>query len=397
MVYFELIGKRNILIGAVEFEFFGGNRNSVQLFTSYFQKKFNISIITPKNFINFTRFHKIEKNYEIYSIFSLYPLVSINNTLWSILAYPFLLKKDVYQGIGGTFLGAEPYCFWRKPYFLWIGTTFLDEFNNVTKLEKNISLISQIIRRIQQRTLKKIIKIEKKVYSNALKIFSQSRYTTNILIEKYKINKKKIVMVPCPLKSNLLNIALKNKTLNQNQRYFITVSRLDPRKNLKELIEIFTKFDYNSKYHDYSLYILGDGNQKGELIEYCKKLKIDSKVKIISNLSDLEVYSYVSHATLYLSTSLQEGFGISILESMYLKTPIIIYDNGGSNEYLTNNLNGIIIEPHNQERFVNSIMNLISNEIIKEKMVQAAHQTALNYSSEKIFAIIESYYTKNGV
>ena len=103
------------------------------------------------------------------------------------------------------------------------------------------------------------------------------------------------------------------KKLNLTPRkYFITVGKLEPRKNLKRLINVFEKLDVK----DFKLVIIGP---KG-----WEEIKVKNKNIVLPGfVKDEDLYALYKNAFALVSASLWEGFGYPLIESALLKTPVI--------------------------------------------------------------------------
>ena len=104
-----------------------------------------------------------------------------------------------------------------------------------------------------------------------------------------------------------------------NEKYFLTVSSIDPRKNLKKLIEAFTIWNNN----DIKLFIVGgtSNNFNDQSWNYD-----ESKIKFLGYVTDEELNSYYRNAQCFVYPSLYEGFGLPPLEAMAFGTNVIVSD-----------------------------------------------------------------------
>ena len=108
------------------------------------------------------------------------------------------------------------------------------------------------------------------------------------------------------------------------RNYILTVSTLEPKKNINTLIKAFLYF---KKYHlsDYKLLIVG---QKGwgyqELFRTVGKEKAEREILFLDYVSDSELKELYRNARFYINLSKYEGFGMTPMEALYFNIPTIL-------------------------------------------------------------------------
>jgi len=111
--------------------------------------------------------------------------------------------------------------------------------------------------------------------------------------------------------------SIKNKLPN---KYLLTVGRLNDRKNLGNTIKAFERINDPN----FFLIVIGEKSWK------FKELKINDSIKnriiFMQNLSPHDLSTIYRNAYASIFLSLEEGFGLPILESMYFGLPVILSD-----------------------------------------------------------------------
>ena len=162
-------------------------------------------------------------------------------------------------------------------------------------------------------------------------IISDSEVTQNKRIPKFYKKKNKYV-VSLKLK-NINSFEIKN--LNPN---FCFWGRLNKQKNLISSIIFFNKV--KKKYTNANFYIIGpDDGVKNEIERFIKKLNLNDSVHFLGALDFKKIKNIAKKCSFYISTSIYEGFGISICEAMQLGLVPIIIPSGESSRYCINNYN----------------------------------------------------------
>jgi glycosyltransferase involved in cell wall biosynthesis len=158
------------------------------------------------------------------------------------------------------------------------------------------------------------------IAKNSKHILTVSNTSKQELINELSISKDKISVVYNAVSAVFLEKQLLEKEENSIQEdYILTVSSFHPRKNLKRLIEAFLKIsDKNLK-----LYIVGNFDKNFAFEELILK-ELDCKIKILTNVNDLELKRIYKKAKLFVYPSLYEGFGIPIIEAMSCGLPVCV-------------------------------------------------------------------------
>ena len=122
---------------------------------------------------------------------------------------------------------------------------------------------------------------------------------------------------------------IKQKYNINTEKYILSVSDHNPRKNFTHLIDAFAKFLDISKATDISLAIVGPKARDSENIKNIieKHSKYKDKIIITGFVDDQDMPALYSTAEMFVFPSLYEGFGLPILEAMKCGTPVISSNN----------------------------------------------------------------------
>ena len=89
-----------------------------------------------------------------------------------------------------------------------------------------------------------------------------------------------------------------------------------------------------------------------------------------------------------------ESFGITFIESLASKVPIITFNTKGANEIVLENLNGKIIKSFKNEEYVKKIIYYCKNKkklnSLKSKTLNSLKKYDLKIASNKIIEVIKS-------
>lgn len=163
------------------------------------------------------------------------------------------------------------------------------------------------------------------------------------------------------------DFSIKEETISEikNKHYILNVNALSKRKNTEALIRAFALV---KKTIPHVLYIKAD---KNFIEEYDRLMKIISDMSISdrviidrTNRSEGEMRYLYSHADLFVSPSLKEGFGWTPIEAAVLKVPVLVSDIEVFREVTCNRIP--MFNPHSPEELAKKMVEILENPISEE-------------------------------
>jgi glycosyltransferase involved in cell wall biosynthesis len=109
------------------------------------------------------------------------------------------------------------------------------------------------------------------------------------------------------------------------EKYFLSISTIQPRKNYENMIRGFAKF--LTQHPDYSYVIVGKQGWKYEKVfETVEELNLKRQVIFLDYLPDEDLLPILDNAAGFMYVSLDEGFGIPPLNAVYRGIPTLVSD-----------------------------------------------------------------------
>lgn len=173
---------------------------------------------------------------------------------------------------------------------------------------------------------------------------------------------------------------ISKKVSNLNNKQFIAVGRLVEVKNFSMLIDMFNEFHKKNK--DWKLIIIGEGDQKEILNKKINDYKLNEHIILEGYKSNVE--KYYLESSIYLMSSLYEGWGMVIGEAIEFGLPIISFNITSAKEMIKDGYNGYIIENYNQKKYVDSMLKLANDKELLIKMGKNSKEQAKKMSNTKI-------------
>ena len=188
-----------------------------------------------------------------------------------------------------------------------------------------------------------------------------SKETLNYINELNIFDSKKVTLLNDPIIDvSKIHNNLKKKidVLDLQKDYFISVGRLTKQKNHTLLIKLFRIMCNKNK--NLFLYILGDGEEKINIINEIKKLKLEDNVILLGYKKN--PYPFISKAKAVLSPSLWEDPGAVMIEAAFCNKIVISSDCiSGPKEFLLDGKGGYLFKNNNLNSFVKTINDFLQD------------------------------------
>ncbi len=222
-----------------------------------------------------------------------------------------------------------------------------------------------------------------------------SNETRNDIIKLDIFNKNKIVTLYDPILEPKKINYLKNQIIENdkilNKKLILSIGRLTKQKNFVQLIKSFGEI--NKKNSDYFLIILGSGEEKNKLNQTIKSLNLENKVFLLG--FDKNVFKYLKHCEIFISSSKYEDPGASIIQAAFCNKFIISSNcKNGPSEILLNGEGGILynLDNDNIENCFEIYQNLESSE--KREKIFKAKKNIMKYSLLRHFNVLNKLIEK---
>jgi glycosyltransferase involved in cell wall biosynthesis len=185
-----------------------------------------------------------------------------------------------------------------------------------------------------------------------------------------------------------------NPTSQRSTFNFVTVGSLFHVKGYDILIDAFAKIA--SVNNNFRLTIVGDGNQRPLLQQLITKHNLQSKVSLVGRKSRAEVADILLNSDVYVSSSRNENFSVSVLEALSIGLPVVATICGGIRECI-NDSNGLLVPTENVDLLSDAMLK-ISQNISNYNRESIAHDFENRFSTtsivNKLVSIFETIIKK---
>ncbi|MDB2682718.1 glycosyltransferase [Alphaproteobacteria bacterium] len=190
----------------------------------------------------------------------------------------------------------------------------------------------------------------KHLYKGADQIMAVSQGAAEDLARACNIPTEKIKVIPNPIDLEAIKDRAGQPTnhpwfKNKQAPVILSAGRLSPPKDFKTLIYAFKKIQEDT---EIKLIIIGEGVQRNDLQNLINNLNLQDRIDMPGFQSN--PFNFMAAGDLFVLSSLKEGFGNVIIESLACGTPVIATNcPGGPAEILENGKWGTLVPPQNIE------------------------------------------------
>lgn len=217
----------------------------------------------------------------------------------------------------------------------------------------------------------------------AKKVITISESSKDDIIKYYKVKAEKVVVVPLGLKKieDSMNEQKSLSGFGVEGKYILFVGTIQPRKNIRKLIEAYSKLSKKEK-KEYQLVIVG---KKGWLYEPIFKAPdeygVKDRVVFLDYVKDEELPAFYKKASLFVLPSLYEGFGLPVLEAMRYDCPVAISNVSSLPE--AGGDAAIYFDPENVDDIKNKIEKVLESEKLQKEMIEKGRNHYKKFTWEK--------------
>ena len=181
------------------------------------------------------------------------------------------------------------------------------------------------------------------------------------------------------------------KPSTQEHKRIISVGRLSMQKNYASLIRAYR--NVADKHPDWTLEIFGEGEQKIALQTLILQLKLEKHVFLKGYTNNVQ--NAMSQSSIFVLSSIFEGFGLVIVEAMACGLPVVSYDCPcGPKDIITEGEDGYLVPINNEKVLAEKISLLIEDEELRKDMGKAAIMKAEQYNVNNITTLwMNLFYT----
>lgn len=231
---------------------------------------------------------------------------------------------------------------------------------------------------------------------HAKTIITISEFSKNEIIKYFNADENNVEVVPLAHDSQRFKVIHDKerireimKKYNITEPFFLFVGRLEKKKNVDRLIKAFAILKKSKKtfnvFEDVGClkFLLVGNNGYGweEIEKLIKDEHLECDIIRLGYVPDEDLPYLYNAAELFIFPSLYEGFGMPILEAMACGVPVITSNTSSCPEVSGDC--AVLVDPQNPEMIAEKIAEVLTNNELKQRMVEKGLERVKKFSWEK--------------
>ncbi|MBA2749942.1 MAG: glycosyltransferase family 4 protein [Tatlockia sp.] len=217
-----------------------------------------------------------------------------------------------------------------------------------------------------------------------------SQHTKNDFCQYTGMAQERVFVTPLAASKNfypiheisIIKTALKIYNIPESP-YLLSLSTLEPRKNLTLLIKCFCELIIENPNLDLNLVLVGvSGWKNKDIFEIANKYPhLKPRIIFTGYIPDSDLSAIYSGAIAFVYPSLYEGFGLPPLEAMQCGIPVITSNTSSLPEVVGNA--GITIDPQQSDELCQAMLDVVNNSKLRAQMSLLSLEQASKFSWKK--------------
>lgn len=227
--------------------------------------------------------------------------------------------------------------------------------------------------------------------TRADRIIADSEATARDLVAHFRVEPQRIrvVYLGGPEAAQVSDSAATRKAYHLPERYFLFVGTLQPRKNLRRLLQAFARIA--PRYPDVALALAGQaGRGAPALVAEIGRLGLTERVQLLGYVPSAALPALFAGAVGFVFPSLYEGFGMPALDAMAWGTPVIAAATSSFPEVVGDA--GVLVDPLDVAALASALERLLEEPSLREQLTVAGRIRAASFTWERCAEGVEAVF-----
>jgi glycosyltransferase involved in cell wall biosynthesis len=227
-----------------------------------------------------------------------------------------------------------------------------------------------------------------KIFSNlASLVFKRAKYITTVssflkrnLTSRTKLDAEKVKVIPMPTTPGRFSPSPLPKG---KKKKILCVARFTQQKGLEFFIRACEIL--KDKGIDFEAQIVGEGPLKDLLQEEINGSNLGKDVSLVKIMPQEKLNQFYAESYLCVLPSIDEGFGLVLVEAQLCKRPVIGTKSGGIPDIIVDGMTGLLVPPKDHLSLASAMERILTDEKLAENLAEAGYLSATaKFSPETI-------------
>ena len=222
------------------------------------------------------------------------------------------------------------------------------------------------------------------------RIVVSSNYTERKLIKRFSLSPQKVVTIPAGVDLEKFRRSDPSDIRNRYglpEHYLLFVGSLQPGKNLTVLLQAWSLL--TGMHPKFGLVVAGVGAKVFRQVQYSGKM---DNVHFIGYIPDPDLPALYSGASAFIFPSLEEGFGLPLLEAMACGTPVLASTAGAIPEVVSDC--ALLFDPANVTELAARIDSFLRDRPLQQSLrvkgLERSQQFSWRISAEQLWKVLQT-------
>jgi len=218
----------------------------------------------------------------------------------------------------------------------------------------------------------------------ATRIITASRYTAAQILAHTAASPDKLRVIPLGVELHFPNIArrerllLREKRVGKGNQLIFCVGVIQTRKNTLNAVKALESLPQH-----YRLVLAGGDGYGSELVhDYIRRQGLGSRVQVQGYVPPGELRAYYQSASVLLFPSLEEGFGLPVLEAMVNGLPVVASQTASLPE--VGGDAALYVDPHDPRDIAEKVRRAVEDSEQRAKMIRQGLARAREFSWRRV-------------
>jgi glycosyltransferase involved in cell wall biosynthesis len=220
-----------------------------------------------------------------------------------------------------------------------------------------------------------------------------SEHTRQELLKSYEVAPQKVHVVYCGINHAQFHPGATvdrswSESVGIHKDYVLHVGTLSERKNIPMLLRAVALLRSQAKFKNYQLVLAGPEvsvlSGASEIHETIQNLGLKDAVVLTGHVPEVQLPGLYAQAKLLAMPSLYEGFGLPVLESMAVGTPVVASNTSSLPEIVEDA--GLVVPPQDEAGWAKAIGELLENPARAEELRRRGLARAAQFSWQQAAA-----------